>query len=47
MKDVNNEEGRNKYRTLRKEFERATDEAKEDFFRSYVTRSWNFKFMTS
>jgi len=43
MEDVNSEEGRNNYRSLRKEFERATDEAKEDFLRSYVTTTWKFK----
>ena len=43
MRDVNNKEGRNNYRSLTKEFERATDEAKEDFFRASVTRSCYFK----
>jgi hypothetical protein len=32
MEDVNNEEGRNNYRSLRNEFERATDKDKEDIF---------------
>ena len=34
MEDVNNEEGRNNYRSLRKEFERSTDKAKEEYLQS-------------
>jgi hypothetical protein len=38
VEDVNNEEGRNNHRSLRKEFERATDKAKEDYLQSIIQR---------
>jgi hypothetical protein len=42
-KNVNNEEGRRNYRRLRNELKRATEMAKRNTLRTYVTRLWNFK----
>jgi hypothetical protein len=42
-KHFNTEEGRRNYRSLRNELKRATDEAKWNILRTYVTRLWNFK----
>ena len=42
-KNVDTEEGRKNYRRLRNELKRATDNAKRNALRTYVTRVWNFK----
>ena len=42
-KNVNNEEGRKNYRRLRNESKKATDNAKKNILRTYVTKLWNFK----
>jgi hypothetical protein len=42
-KNVNTEEGRKKYRRLKNEWNRATDSAKRNILRTYVTKLWNFK----
>jgi hypothetical protein len=42
-KNVNTEEGRKNYWRLRKELKRATDNAKRNILRTYVTKLWNFK----
>jgi len=42
-KNVNNEEGRKNYRRLRNELKKATDNAKKNILRTYVTKLWNFK----
>jgi predicted Fe-S protein YdhL (DUF1289 family) len=42
-KNANTEEGRKVYRRLRKKLKRATNNAKRNILRTYVTRLWNFK----
>jgi len=42
-KNVNIEECRKIYKRLKKELKRATDNAKRNILRTYVTRLWNFK----
>jgi len=42
-KNVNTKEDRKNYRRLRNELKRATDNAKKNILRTYVTKLWNFK----
>jgi hypothetical protein len=42
-KNFKTEEGRKNYRRLRNELKRATDNAKNNILRTYVTRLWNYK----
>jgi hypothetical protein len=42
-KNVHTEEGRKNYRRLRNELKRATDNAKNNILRTYVTILWNYK----
>ena len=42
-KNVNTEEGKKSYRTMRNELKRATDNAKKDYLKTYVKRLWNCK----
>jgi len=42
-KNFNTEKGKNNYSSLRNELKRATDNAKKNFLRTYVTRLWNCK----
>jgi hypothetical protein len=42
-KNFNTEESSKNYRRLRTELKRATDNAKKNILRTYVTKVWNFK----
>ena len=42
-KNVNTEEGGKNYRRLRNEWKRATNNARKNILRTYVTKLWNFK----